>query len=378
MASPSTTPPSHPSALSEQDLQTLLEHLDRHFETGGTYHDALNHLQDIYGSNAYAAQRTSHTIGRHAIRLTLQWLRQNQNHLASSTAAMSVPPRPNRAATTSQPQTSQPPTTRHPVPTHPPLPLPPQPRMASYKKPTSLLPQHVSAVQKQYLASLGRHFRLRRQNQRLTVVQLHHVTQIPLQHLQALESGQIDQLPDSTNYLWGMVRIWGNALKLDGLSLADGIPGVTNPEVLPVTSAPPNSVPKITFKTAVPTPADSSKSSQSAHSSKSAKSAAHASTLQMQATATHTDRASHHSQTAQKAQSEGSFSPSLVAYGTLAVGAVAGLHWMSEAIEPNSPPPPAAPQQAQPDLKQQAEIQRQILPMDMAQPEVSRRGLRRN
>ncbi len=255
--------------------------------------------------DANTTQRAAQTIARHAIRMTLKQLRQ----------------RPSAMPTT---------TTRR----HPPLPLPPRPKARSASKtqpPKASNRDLLSTRQQVYLQTIGRQLRARRQSCRFSLIQLHHLTKIPLQHLQAFESGQLDLLPTNPSYLWGTIRIWGNVLGLDGFRLATGIPDGLTSE-LPIVSAPPTSAQPIAATPIAASPQ------------------------------TVADPLSRY-----------------LAYGTVVAGTLVGMSLISDAIEPiqhpadDAPPPPSAN-----ELKQRMAIQRAILPSDIAPPEGIRRHLRRD
>ncbi|TAF57215.1 MAG: helix-turn-helix domain-containing protein [Oscillatoriales cyanobacterium] len=307
VASASIAPPSSNSSkdLTEVEIQTLLAEITHELFQSPTYRDVMHLLAVTPDRDANTNQRAAQTIARHAIRMTLTQLRQRPSAM---------------------PQTS----TRR----QPPLPLPPRPKPRSV---TSTLPPQannsdiLSARQQTYLQDLGRQLRARRQNCRFSLAQLHHLTKIPLQHLQALEAGQLDLLPTNPGYLWGTIRIWGNVLGLDGFQLATGIPdGLTHE--LPISSAPPSrSQPIVAPQNATP------------HG------------------------------TTPDPLSRG------LAYGTLVAGTLVGLSWISDTIKPVQPPTDApAPPPSANELKQQLEIQRAILPSDIAPPEGIRRHLRRD
>jgi len=318
-----TIPPPCPT---ESELQTLLAEIAGDLFQSPSYRDVMHLLAITPDRDARTNQRVAQTIARQAIRQTLKHLCQQPSTTPSAMPSTTV----TTTARATAPMTSSP-SRRQP----PPLPLPPRPKTRSK---TPLPPTTTgnnnpfSAHQQVYLHALGRQLRARRQTNRFSLAQLHHLTKIPLQHLQAFESGQLDVLPSNPSYIWGMIRIWGNILGLDGFQLATGIPDAPTSE-LPIVSALPNRrQPKSTTamtsdqKTANPEPL------------------------------------SHY-----------------LAYGTLAAGTLVGMGWLAETIEPANPtlnetPAPPSVQ----ELKQQAGIQRAILPSDIAPPEGIRRHLRRD
>ncbi|NJN62123.1 MAG: hypothetical protein HC795_11865 [Coleofasciculaceae cyanobacterium RL_1_1] len=212
--------------------------------------------------------------------------------------------------------------------------MPPRPKarsVANTQPPTASNSTLLSTRQQVYIQTIGRQLRVRRQSCRFSLAQLHHLTKIPLQHLQALESGQLDLLPTNPSYLWGMIRIWGNVLGMDGFRLATGIPDGLTSE-LPITSVPPTSAQPIA-STPIATNPSTPPESLSRY----------------------------------------------LTYGTVVAGTLVGISWVSDAIESThrpadeTPPPPSAT-----ELKQQMTIQRAILPSDIAPPEGIRRHLRRD
>ncbi len=73
------------------------------------------------------------------------------------------------------------------------------------------------------LRQLGQDLRQARESLSLSLSQLHCQTLVPLSHLQALEKGEIDQLPEDV-YLRGFICRAGNALGLNGTAMAASIP----------------------------------------------------------------------------------------------------------------------------------------------------------
>jgi len=290
-----------PIDRSDRELQALFRQLVRDLLCSPTYRTAIERLEATPADRDPAAvQRAAQTIARHAILTTLK-------HFRSRPAIMPIPT------------------------THPPLPLPPRPTARSTRKHAHRAAQRHTDIDRQraYLQTLGSRLRARRQSCRFSLAQLHHLTKIPLQHLQAFESGQLDALPTNPSYLWGTIRIWGNVLGLDGLKLATGIPDCPNTE-LPIASVPPTSAPP-------------------------------------QPIATET-----------KPESGDGFAR-CVTYGTLAAGAIVGLHWLTDSQNaPASYSSEPLPAPTASERQRQSEIQRAILPSDVSPPQGLRRHLRRD
>jgi cytoskeletal protein RodZ len=76
-----------------------------------------------------------------------------------------------------------------------------------------------SPSQVDQLKAIGIFLRTRRLEQSMTLEEIAARTQIPLDVLSAIESGQADQLPEPL-YLQGILRLYGDALQLDGKELA--------------------------------------------------------------------------------------------------------------------------------------------------------------
>lgn len=353
MASSVSTATISPPYPTEPELQTLLAEIADDLFQSSSYRDILHLLAVAPDRDASTHQRVAQMIARHTIRLTLKHLCQRTSTLSpimpstpvtpttaktsktSSTSHVStvtprVTPRPSTRVPTTAPMTSS--SLRRQAP---PLPLPPRPKPRSKPPLTSSTTGNkhpLSTRQQEYLQTLGLQLRARRQSCRFSLAQLHHLTKIPLQHLQAFESGQLDVLPSNPSYIWGMIRIWGNILGLDGFRLATGIPDELTSE-LSIAS----------------------------------------------------DRSTHHppisatAMTSDKKTANPDPLSRYLTYGTLAAGTLMGMGWLAETIEPTNPTLTETPAQpSSQELKRQAGIQRAILPSDIAPPEGIRRHLRRD
>lgn len=70
---------------------------------------------------------------------------------------------------------------------------------------------------------LGQEIHSNRQAQSVSPSQLHRHTLVPLRHIEAIESGRVEQLPEDV-YVRGFIRRLGDALGLDGAGMAASIP----------------------------------------------------------------------------------------------------------------------------------------------------------
>mgnify|MGYP006267016217 CR=1 FL=1 len=77
----------------------------------------------------------------------------------------------------------------------------------------------LSPSQVEKLKEIGTLLRTRRQELSISLEQLESRTQIRLRLLRAIEAGQAEQLPEPI-YVMGFIRLYGNALQLDGEALA--------------------------------------------------------------------------------------------------------------------------------------------------------------
>jgi cytoskeletal protein RodZ len=101
------------------------------------------------------------------------------------------------------------------------------PRFGFPKKPKKLTKEQeaAKAVQEreECLRELGRELRKGRQIRSLSLQQLHSQTLVPLHHIEAIENGEIEKLPQDI-YVRGFIRRLGDALGLDGSAMANALP----------------------------------------------------------------------------------------------------------------------------------------------------------
>lgn len=75
----------------------------------------------------------------------------------------------------------------------------------------------------QILTQLGQELKQMRERRSLSVAELHQRTLVPMHHIHAIESGQVERLPEDI-YVRGFVRQIGDALDLDGAAIARLLP----------------------------------------------------------------------------------------------------------------------------------------------------------
>lgn len=94
--------------------------------------------------------------------------------------------------------------------------------------------QKIDLARQERLRQIGQELQQARQARFLSRQQLHRQTLVPLAHLEALETGRIDQLPEDV-YVRGFIRRLANALGLNGAGMVASLP-----EIDPVKSVVPS------------------------------------------------------------------------------------------------------------------------------------------
>ncbi len=84
---------------------------------------------------------------------------------------------------------------------------------------------------KDCLCELGRELRQGRELRSLSIQHLHSLTLVPLHHIEAIENGEIEKLPQDI-YVRGFIRRIGDAVGLNGNAMADALPKLDSSETL--------------------------------------------------------------------------------------------------------------------------------------------------
>ncbi|MEG4392210.1 helix-turn-helix domain-containing protein [Microcoleus sp. BROC3] len=105
------------------------------------------------------------------------------------------------------------------------------------KKPKKLTKEEAAAIavqqREECLQELGRELRKGRQIRSLSLQQLHSQTLVPLHHIESIENGEIEKLPQDI-YVRGFIRRLGDTLGLDGTAMANALPKPA-PSLIPST-----------------------------------------------------------------------------------------------------------------------------------------------
>jgi hypothetical protein len=84
---------------------------------------------------------------------------------------------------------------------------------------------------KDCLCELGRELRQGRELRSLSIQHIHSQTLVPLHHIEAIENGEIEKLPQDI-YVRGFIRRIGDAVGLNGNAMADALPKLDSSESL--------------------------------------------------------------------------------------------------------------------------------------------------
>ncbi|WP_413164572.1 helix-turn-helix domain-containing protein [Capilliphycus salinus ALCB114379] len=257
----------HAVEVSPERLRSLLSEIETELHHSQVYQIALANLQKILGDAAPKGEILIKAVGREAIQLSLKQLLIHQTQTIVQTVPKdnSSPPVPSSsisqeqgsteigesspavplksdsggkiavvspeekgsqtmnamAVTSSSDETSseKPPDSNSPTEeTWTEMPKKPRKRPSKAE-----LAAQATQKREASLRQVGQELRQAREALSLSLTQLHRQTMIPLSHLRALETGQIDQLPEDV-YLRGFICRLGNALGLNGTAMAASIP----------------------------------------------------------------------------------------------------------------------------------------------------------
>lgn len=239
--------------ISQEVLRSILSRIESELHSSEVYNRALAGLQTILGEAAGSAQIMVKAVGREAIRLAFQQFAKTYKVVPVTSPEIGNNQQEPQAS--SQPQESsvdsEQPSVNHPESTIndltltndqgrsmnaspadlvdiKPLPLPSSPDPV-FPKPFKKLSKAELAAQiadeqrQECLRQIGQQLGQARHARSMTLRQLHNQTLVPLHHIQALEVGCFEHLPEDI-YVRGFIRRMGVALGLDGAAMAASLP----------------------------------------------------------------------------------------------------------------------------------------------------------
>ncbi|MBD1893729.1 helix-turn-helix domain-containing protein [Coleofasciculus sp. FACHB-129] len=239
--------------ISQEVLRSILSRIESELHSSEVYNRALAGLQTILGEAAGSAQIMVKAVGREAIRLAFQQFAKTYKVVPVTSPEIGNNQQEPQAST--QPQESsvhsEQPSVNHPesatndltltndqgrsMNASPadlvdirPLPVPTSPDPV-FPKPLKKLSKAELAAQiadeqrQECLRQIGQQLGQARHAQSMTLRQLHNQTLVPLHHIQALEVGCFEHLPEDI-YVRGFIRRMGVALGLDGAAMAASLP----------------------------------------------------------------------------------------------------------------------------------------------------------
>ncbi|NEP57088.1 MAG: hypothetical protein F6K31_08700 [Symploca sp. SIO2G7] len=222
--------------VSQEGLRSLLEQIEAELLDSEVYRRTKAGLETMLGEAASAAQILVQAVGREAVRLTFEQLTQQYNMIP-------VASQDNNQASSEYVDAPQ-------VQEQEPIKLEQaieetseekenntvektqQPgfiaRAIAYTRSTKEFTEQELEEQKeqerdQLLLAIAQQIQQKRQALSLSVRQLHNQTLVPIHIINALESGNLEKLPEDV-YLRGFIRRLGQALGLNGVAMAASLP----------------------------------------------------------------------------------------------------------------------------------------------------------
>ena len=252
--------------ISQESFRSVLGQIEAELLCSDTYSHALASLQTMLGEAASAAEILIKAVSREAVKLAFDRFgkpNKTEIQVAQETVAISATPsvREELEPSTTTPvfywrsaiveaprktesdtencdrdtntseENKQPPKDEIPVESAATAtvitPAKSFPGFGFPKKPQKLSQEEAAAIAVQHreecLQELGRELRKGRQVRSLSLQQLHSQTLVPLHHIESIENGEIQKLPQDI-YVRGFIRRLGDALGLDGSVMANALP----------------------------------------------------------------------------------------------------------------------------------------------------------
>lgn len=216
--------------ISQEGLRAVLTQIEAELLDSEIYRRTMAGLQTMLGEAASTAQILVKAVGREAVRLSFQQLARQYkvipvtsegNQIAKQQEPEPSPTAPEQSpseatANASTETASNPPaTTAHSTLR--------QGNLSKKATKAEVAAQKLARERAELLRQVGRELRQAREARILSIRQLHSQTLVPVHHIEALEAGRIDQLPEDI-YVRGFIRRLAQALGMNGTAIAASIP----------------------------------------------------------------------------------------------------------------------------------------------------------
>jgi hypothetical protein len=250
-----TIPGNTPIEISQEELRSLLGEIEAELHRSKVYRRALASLQNLLGSSAEQAKMLFKAVSREAIGLAFQQLAthrpqgvdsnpqtdvtstssdieqedsQNLSQRLNSVKSHTLETVADTSKENLASQTNKSGDLAKKIESKFPAALM---KRFNRNKQTSNTEQNKLTIAQEYAISLrqiGQQLQQARESRGLSLMQLQAYTLIPIHHMEALENGNLDLLPEDV-FIRGFIRITGNALGLNGTALAATL---TKPETV--------------------------------------------------------------------------------------------------------------------------------------------------
>ncbi len=249
------TPGNHPIEISQDQLRSLLGEIESELHRSKVYRRVLANLQKMLGSSAEQAKILVKAVSREAIGLAFQKfshqcepvvtevnqatnvasvapkVEQETNELSQCLTSVKLQSKKANINTNEDRLSLEKKVVvnKSPNPVISPEQKSPEARQMRWlnvnKKSshTKLTEQITAEQQLENIRQIGQQLKKARESKGMTLSQLKIYTHIPIHHMEALENGKLELLPEDV-FVRGFIRIMGNKLGLNGAVLAASLP----------------------------------------------------------------------------------------------------------------------------------------------------------
>jgi cytoskeletal protein RodZ len=224
--------------ISHDGLRTILNQIEAELVNSEVYRRTMAGLQTMLGEASSTAQILVKAVGREAVRLTFQQFIKQYN-IVPVTSEKTQHTKPEEEFNSHQdinensmPEESQTGLTIEETdqgislvftkPTTEPEP-PKKPAKISKVSKAEFAAQTFAIERFEMLRRVGQELREARINRGLTIEDIHNQTLVPPHHIEAIEEGRFDELPEDV-YIRGFIRRIAHALDLNGTAMVASIP----------------------------------------------------------------------------------------------------------------------------------------------------------